>query len=84
VRIHTSTFLADKPVMIVTGSNDLEHPRSTDEALGNWLTERGAATRFVWLPDQNIDGNGHMMMMERNSDQIADLVLDWLNEHLGP
>jgi hypothetical protein len=24
------------------------------------------------------------MMMERNSDQIADLVLDWLNEHLGP
>jgi pimeloyl-ACP methyl ester carboxylesterase len=69
------------PVMIVTGSNDLEHTRAVDEALGTWLTERGAAARFVWLPDQNIDGNGHMMM-ERNSDQIADLALDWLDEHI--
>jgi hypothetical protein len=69
--------------MIVTGSNDLEHPRAVDEALGAWLSERGAATRFVWLPDQNIDGNGHMMMMERNSDQIADFVLDSLDEYIA-
>jgi pimeloyl-ACP methyl ester carboxylesterase len=83
VRIHNTAFLADKPVMIVTGGNDLEHPRPVDEALGTWLTERGAATRLVWLPDHNIDGNGHVMMMERNSDQIADFALDWLDEQIA-
>ncbi|HEY4050340.1 MAG TPA: alpha/beta fold hydrolase [Acidobacteriaceae bacterium] len=83
VRIQNTTFFADKPVMIVTGSDDLEHPRAVDKVLGSWLAECGVATRLAWLPDQNINGNGHMMMMERNSDQIADFVLDWLGEHIA-
>jgi thioesterase domain-containing protein len=68
-------------VIIVTGGEDLEHPRYVDEEVANWLSAQGASSQFVWLPDQGIDGNGHMMMMERNSDQIADLILEWLDQH---
>ena len=33
---------------------------------------------FVDLPDVGIKGNSHMMMMDRNSDQVADLIQKWL------
>jgi pimeloyl-ACP methyl ester carboxylesterase len=67
------------PVLIVTGDQDLEHPKQTDQGLAEWLSGYGADVKFLWLPDHGIVGNGHMMM-ERNSEQIADLVLDWLSK----
>ena len=33
---------------------------------------------WVELPSLGIKGNGHMMMMDKNSDQIAGIVQDWL------
>ena len=30
------------------------------------------------LPALGIKGNGHMMMMDKNNLQIADLIIDWL------
>ena len=32
------------------------------------------------LPKMGIKGNTHMMMMDRNSDDIARLVNDWIDE----
>ena len=29
--------------------------------------------------ERGIEGNSHMMMMDRNSDQIADLIVAWLD-----
>jgi pimeloyl-ACP methyl ester carboxylesterase len=81
VRVQNTGCFRGKPVIIVTGSDDLEHPRHVDEEVATWLSAQGAESQFVWLPDQGIDGNGHMMMMERNSDQIADLILEWLDQH---
>jgi pimeloyl-ACP methyl ester carboxylesterase len=34
----------------------------------------------VDLPTLGIKGNSHMMMMDRNSDQIAELVAKWLEQ----
>ena len=34
----------------------------------------------MYLPALGIKGNGHMMMMERNNLQIADLIIDWLGQ----
>ena len=42
------------------------------------LQKSGVAARWVSLPDIGIHGNSHMIMMDRNSDQIAQIVLDWL------
>lgn len=67
-----------KPILIMTGSHDLDHPRALDEGTAAWLKEKGAAAEFVWLADLGIVGNGHMMMMEDNSDALADLAVDWL------
>jgi pimeloyl-ACP methyl ester carboxylesterase len=38
----------------------------------------GASVEVVALPERGIRGNGHLMMMERNSDEIAQVVQDWL------
>ena len=29
-----------------------------------------------------IYGNSHMLMQDRNSDQLADLILAWIDEHV--
>jgi pimeloyl-ACP methyl ester carboxylesterase len=39
--------------------------------------ENGPAT-FLLLPDRGIKGNSHMMMMDKNNLQIADIIIDWL------
>ena len=30
------------------------------------------------LPDMGLKGNSHMIMMDKNSDQVADLIQKWL------
>jgi hypothetical protein len=54
-----------------------------DEGVAEWFAGHGAVTRFVWLPELGIDGNGHMLMMESNSDVVADVVIDWLDQVTG-
>ena len=66
------------PILVLTGTNDLEHPYETDLAIVDWLKAAGARAEFGWLADRGITGNGHMLMLERNSVAIADLVCDWL------
>ncbi|OJX31550.1 MAG: hypothetical protein BGO74_06365 [Burkholderiales bacterium 68-12] len=38
----------------------------------------GARAEFIPLGDRGIQGNGHMMMMESNSDQLAAGIAAWL------
>ena len=35
------------------------------------------------LPEMGIRGNSHMLMQDRNSLQIADLLLDWMDRCVG-
>jgi molybdopterin synthase catalytic subunit/pimeloyl-ACP methyl ester carboxylesterase len=79
VRVHDPGCFRNKKVLVLTGENDLDHPRDIDGAVAEWLTEQGAKVSFVWLADRGITGNGHMLMMEANSDVVADQVLDWLS-----
>ncbi|MEG3062210.1 MAG: alpha/beta fold hydrolase [Comamonas sp.] len=68
--------LAGLPMLVLTGDHDPRHPMDTDGPLAAFL-----GADFVWLPDRGILGNGHMLMIEDNSAQIAALVADWLDEH---
>ena len=47
-------------------------------ALDEW-TRSGGIAEICNLPDQGIAGNTHMMMMDRNSDEIAALLIRWLD-----
>ena len=42
------------------------------------LAAQGGVADLVELPKQGIMGNTHMMMMDRNSDQVAGIVQDWM------
>ena len=79
LRVIDPTCLAGKHILLITGTEDLDHPRDIDEPIAAWAGAQGAHAEYVWLADHGIDGNGHMLMMEDNADTIADLVLDWLD-----
>jgi hypothetical protein len=38
----------------------------------------GGTAENLYLPDSGIHGNSHMLMMDRNNQQVADLILAWL------
>jgi pimeloyl-ACP methyl ester carboxylesterase len=75
--------LKDIPVLMVFGDYIAQDSR--------WPTIRGNGVRFaeavraaggsvdvVDLPEAGIRGNSHMMMMDRNSDAVAQVIQDWL------
>lgn len=64
------------PILVVTGPHDPRHPRWLDEATASHL-----GGTFVWLPEVGLAGNGHMPMIERNSDAVAQHIAGWLDQH---
>jgi pimeloyl-ACP methyl ester carboxylesterase len=81
VRVQNPACFAGKTVLVLTGDADMDHPRDVDGEVADWLRAQGAEVAFTWLADHGISGNGHMLMMEANSDAIADMVLAWLDQH---
>ena len=52
-------------------------------ALGRYrdgLIAAGTPVTEIKLPERGIRGNSHMMMMDRNSDEIAGMVKSWLDQ----
>jgi len=64
--------VAARPILVVTGDSDPRHPRTTDAAVADYFNAKHA-----WLPEHGLHGNGHMLMLEDNSEEIACLVSDW-------
>jgi pimeloyl-ACP methyl ester carboxylesterase len=75
--------LARMPLVVVLG----DHRPAADVADTRTITARlkslGGDASTVVLPEVGIHGNGHMMMMERNSEQVAGLVEGWIKQHVG-
>jgi pimeloyl-ACP methyl ester carboxylesterase len=74
LRIDNPANLRGCTILIVTGDRDPRHPREVDEATARYL-----GAEFWWLADRGIIGNGHMMMIEDNSDELAASILTWLD-----
>ncbi|AOB31761.1 hypothetical protein AKI39_15235 [Bordetella sp. H567] len=74
----------NKRVALILGTNDADHPVAVDKPIVDWLNQNGARAEFIPLAERGITGNGHMMMMESNSDQIADGIIAWLEEGRFP
>jgi pimeloyl-ACP methyl ester carboxylesterase len=60
-----------------TGPNGDER-RKQCFATADALNASGGTGKFLMLPDLGIKGNSHMMMMDDNNLQIADLIIDWI------
>jgi pimeloyl-ACP methyl ester carboxylesterase len=67
-------------ILVVTGTEDADHPRKLDEGIVTFFNQNGAKADYIYLGDRGISGNGHMMMLEKNSDSIAALVLSWIEQ----
>ncbi|MFM8613938.1 MAG: alpha/beta fold hydrolase, partial [Alphaproteobacteria bacterium] len=75
--------LRDIPVLMIYGDYIREDARWPDirargVAFAEALRAAGGMVDIVDLPAHGITGNSHMIMMDRNSDQVAALVQGWL------
>jgi len=43
----------------------------------------GGDVVMMHLPAMGIHGNSHMFMQDRNSLELADLILGWIDDHVG-
>jgi hypothetical protein len=82
--------MATVPILVLFGDH------LVDQAIGtNWLTAFNNCKAFItringahgnaqmlYPPDLGIHGNSHMIMLDKNNLQIADLVLKWIDENV--
>ncbi|MDE1675307.1 alpha/beta fold hydrolase [Nocardia gipuzkoensis] len=80
LRIGADADLTGKRVLIVTGAGDVNHSKEQDGGTAGYLSSRGADVDFLWLGDIDIWGNGHMLMLESNSSEIADVIAEYISE----
>lgn len=80
LKVSNFSSYKNKPALVIVGTNDPDHTAEGDRPIVDWLNANGAKAEFVLLSDQGVFGNGHMMMIESNSDQIAGLVEKWIGK----
>ncbi len=44
------------------------------------VAKQGGVSEWVFLPQLGMNGNSHMLMMDRNSDQVAELIQSWMGK----
>ncbi len=63
--------------------SEASYHASYDHCTAKYLEQTGVKNTFIRLADMGIRGNGHMMMLEKNSDAIAGVMADWLDKTLA-
>ncbi|MCA9879304.1 MAG: hypothetical protein KC442_16045, partial [Thermomicrobiales bacterium] len=83
--------LATKPILFVygdrldavTGTPVLWQNAFDDcRALIERINTAGGNAEMLHPPDLGIHGNSHMIMMDKNNLQIADLILAWIDQNV--
>src|SRR4029078_4930438 len=82
-KIENAAKLKDIPVLQIFGDYVDQHPRwsgfrKADMAYADAIKAAGGSADFINLPDIGIKGNSHMMMQDKNSDQVAEVIQKWL------
>jgi pimeloyl-ACP methyl ester carboxylesterase len=72
--------LAHIPVLDVSG--EASYHRVFDSCDAKWLNQAGVRTDYIKLEDVGLSGNGHEMMLEKNSDGIAVYFESWLEKNI--
>lgn len=69
--------LAETPILIVTSESSYHAPY--DYCTANYLKQAGCSlVEHIELGTVGIHGNGHMMFMEMNSNEVQGLLRDWI------
>lgn len=70
------TNLSRVKMLVVTA--EASYHRPTDWCTVTYLLQGGVPVDHIQLGDIGIHGNGHMMFLEKNSDQVAAVLQDWM------
>ena len=83
--------LAKIPTLVMFG----DHLGDVQGSIANWaqsfascntfvdrMKKAGGDAEMMHLPALGIKGNSHMLMQDKNSDQLADLVISWIDTHV--
>lgn len=68
------------PILILTG--EASYHAQYDHCTVKYLAQAGVDADFIRLENVGIHGNGHMMMLEKNSLEIADFINRWAVQHI--
>jgi pimeloyl-ACP methyl ester carboxylesterase len=71
--------LQNIPVLFLNGEGG--YHRVYDHCLAKWLNQAGVKTEYVEMEKVGLTGNGHMMMLEKNSAEIAKYMGSWLSKN---
>ena len=70
--------LSRVPVVLVTGEASFHAPY--DYCTVEFLKETDVKVEWLNLGEMGLKGNGHFLFLEKNSDEIAGLVEEWLGQ----
>ena len=72
--------LAGKPVLVIAGP--ASYHAEGDHCMAKYLVQAGVPAEFVNLENVGINGNAHMMMIEKNNLEIAAFVHGWMKKKI--
>ena len=72
--------LRNIPTLVLTSEASYHAPY--DHCTVNYLRQAGASPTFIKLGDIGIKGNSHVLMLERNSREIAAVIARWLGSNV--
>jgi len=75
---HQLPNLQKMPVMVL--SSEASYHAPYDVCTVKYLRQAGVKPDWIKLAERDIHGNSHMMMVEKNSDQIAGVIGGWLDK----
>lgn len=77
---HKLVNLAGIPVLDASGEASYHRPYA--HCVAKWLNQAGVKTDYVRLEDVGLRGNGHIMMAEKNSAEIAKYLQSWIDKNV--
>ena len=72
--------VGERPVLYLAAEASFYAPYN--HCTVGYLNQADVKVTYVKLADIGLRGNGHMMMMEKNSDAIAQVIVDWLDKNV--
>ena len=84
-----ASYFTKVPVLSLWGDNSVGAKQTVNGdarrngclAAVNAITAAGGRAALTLLPELGIKGNSHMMMMDKNNLQVAEVILKWLGEN---
>lgn len=72
------------PILIMVGDNyTVPQPTPACVTMRDQINGAGGDMTFISLPAIGIKGNSHMFMQDTNNLQVADVIIDWIKQHVA-